>query len=72
MRPVIWGLALQFILGVVILRWKPGYDAVEWLGEQVQMFLDYTNEAAESVFGITILHPFIFVVKSFEKCHFLK
>ncbi|KAM4807981.1 solute carrier family 28 member 3 [Rhinophrynus dorsalis] len=50
-RPVFWGIGLQFLLGVLILRTKPGYDAFDWLGVQVQTFLEYTNVGSEFVFG---------------------
>ncbi|XP_073256992.1 solute carrier family 28 member 3-like isoform X4 [Porites lutea] len=50
-RPVIWGLALQFIFGVLILRTSVGFNAFKGLGNQVSIFLDYTNVGAEFVFG---------------------
>lgn len=34
-RPVIWGLGLQFMLGILILRTKAGYMAFKFLGDQV-------------------------------------
>uniref|UniRef100_A0A6J0V9N2 Sodium/nucleoside cotransporter n=1 Tax=Pogona vitticeps TaxID=103695 RepID=A0A6J0V9N2_9SAUR len=50
-RPVIWGIGLQFILGLITLRTKVGFDSFSWLGQQVQTFLEYTNAGAEFVFG---------------------
>ncbi|KAM4708602.1 solute carrier family 28 member 3 [Discoglossus pictus] len=50
-RQVFWGLGLQVILGLVILRTKPGFDAFDWLGIQIQTFLEYSNTGAEFVFG---------------------
>ncbi|XP_029473205.1 solute carrier family 28 member 3 [Rhinatrema bivittatum] len=50
-RPVFWGIGLQFVLGLVILRTKPGYDAFNWLGIQVQTFLEYSDTGAKFVFG---------------------
>ncbi|XP_056380207.1 solute carrier family 28 member 3 isoform X2 [Hyla sarda] len=50
-RQVFWGIGLQFLLGLVILRTKPGFDAFDWLGIQVQTFLEYSNTGAEFVFG---------------------
>ncbi|XP_032248797.1 solute carrier family 28 member 3 [Phoca vitulina] len=50
-RPVFWGIGLQFLLGLLILRTDPGFMAFNWLGQQVQTFLEYTNTGAEFVFG---------------------
>ncbi|KAM6169951.1 solute carrier family 28 member 3 [Rhynchocyon petersi] len=50
-RPVFWGIGLQFLLGVLILRTKPGFMAFDWLGKQVQTFLGYTDSGASFVFG---------------------
>ncbi|XP_038625774.1 solute carrier family 28 member 3 isoform X2 [Tachyglossus aculeatus] len=50
-RPVIWGIGLQFFLGLLILRTKIGFEAFDWLGSQVQTFLGYTDAGAEFVFG---------------------
>ncbi|KAM4876539.1 solute carrier family 28 member 3 [Thomomys bottae] len=50
-RPVFWGIGLQFLLGLLILRTKPGFVAFDWLGRQVQTFLGYTDAGAMFVFG---------------------
>eukprot|EP00069_Balaena_mysticetus_P009248 bmy_20093T0 len=50
-RPVFWGIGLQFLLGLLILRTEPGFMAFDWLGKQVQTFLEYTNAGASFVFG---------------------
>uniref|UniRef100_A0A8C4WWN3 Sodium/nucleoside cotransporter n=1 Tax=Eptatretus burgeri TaxID=7764 RepID=A0A8C4WWN3_EPTBU len=50
-RIVIWGLLLQFIFGLIILRTKPGLDAFNWLGIQVQTFLKYTDAGSRFIFG---------------------
>ncbi|XP_048338003.1 sodium/nucleoside cotransporter 2-like [Sphaerodactylus townsendi] len=50
-RAVFWGLGLQFLLGVFIVRTDPGFQAFQWLGEQVQIFLNYTTAGSRFVFG---------------------
>ncbi|XP_023554955.1 solute carrier family 28 member 3 isoform X1 [Octodon degus] len=50
-RPVCWGIGLQFLFGLLILRTKPGFIAFDWLGRQVQTFLGYTDAGAVFVFG---------------------
>ncbi|EDL93906.1 solute carrier family 28 (sodium-coupled nucleoside transporter), member 3, isoform CRA_b [Rattus norvegicus] len=50
-RPVFWGIGLQFLLGLLILRTRPGFVAFDWMGKQVQTFLGYTDAGAQFVFG---------------------
>ena len=49
-------LVLQLVLALVILRWKPGYDALNWLGQQVTQFLNYTNAGSRFVFGDSFMN----------------
>ena len=64
-RPVIWGIGLQITLGVLILRWDKGYLAFKFMGEQVQQFLEFTDEGSKFVFGEEgfEMHPVAFKVK---------
>ncbi|KAH8029537.1 hypothetical protein HPB51_001262 [Rhipicephalus microplus] len=48
---VMWGLLLQFLLGLVVLRWSHGRDALQCLANKVKNFLDYTNSGSHFVFG---------------------
>ncbi|NXG17344.1 S28A3 protein, partial [Grallaria varia] len=50
-RPVLSGIGMQFILGLLILRTKVGFDVFNWLGIQVQTFLEYSDTGAKFVFG---------------------
>ncbi|XP_061138383.1 sodium/nucleoside cotransporter 1 isoform X1 [Syngnathus typhle] len=50
-RPVFWGLGLQFCIGLFVIRSEPGLAAFQWLGRQVQIFLDYTKAGSSFVFG---------------------
>ncbi|XP_027707321.1 sodium/nucleoside cotransporter 1 [Vombatus ursinus] len=50
-RAVLWGLGLQFVLGIFIIRTEPGFVAFRWLGEQIKIFLDYTVAGSSFVFG---------------------
>ncbi len=69
-RPVLWGLGLQITLGVIILRWDKGYWAFKFLGEQVQRFLEFTDEGSKFVFGEEGIekHPVAFKVKYCRDC----
>ncbi|KAL7870599.1 hypothetical protein SRHO_G00080960 [Serrasalmus rhombeus] len=35
-RTLFWGLGLQFVIGLFVIRTEPGYIAFNWLGAQVQ------------------------------------
>ncbi|XP_051953713.1 sodium/nucleoside cotransporter 2-like isoform X1 [Xyrauchen texanus] len=59
---VFWGLGLQFAIGLFVIRTEPGLIAFEWLGKQVQIFLDYTKAGSEFVFGNLIEGIFAFQV----------
>ncbi|XP_076588586.1 sodium/nucleoside cotransporter 1 [Chaetodon auriga] len=59
-RPVFWGLGLQFCIGLFVIRTHPGLVAFQWLGKQVQIFLDYTKEGSSFVFGDLISNIFAF------------
>jgi len=63
-RPVLWGIGLQFVLGVLILRWNAGYHFFRFVGNQVKVFLDYTDEGSKFVFGEEgyLLHRMAFKV----------
>ncbi|XP_042331579.1 sodium/nucleoside cotransporter 2 isoform X2 [Sceloporus undulatus] len=62
-RAVFWGLGLQFAFGVFIIRTEPGFQAFQWLGAQIQTFLNYTIAGSSFVFGdILIQEVFAFQV----------
>lgn len=48
---VMWGMLLQFLLGLGVLRWSLGRDALQCLAVKVRNFLDYTNRGSYFVFG---------------------
>lgn len=50
-RAVIWGLGLQFVFGILVIRTDPGFIAFQWLGDQIQIFLSYTLAGSSFVFG---------------------
>uniref|UniRef100_A0A8C5SNW5 Sodium/nucleoside cotransporter n=1 Tax=Laticauda laticaudata TaxID=8630 RepID=A0A8C5SNW5_LATLA len=48
---VLWGFGLQFALGLFIIRTEPGFQTFQWLGNQIQTFLNYTTAGSSFVFG---------------------
>ncbi|BFY97092.1 hypothetical protein BsWGS_00132 [Bradybaena similaris] len=62
-RAVFWGMALQLIFALLIMRTYWGRDAFEWLGDRVSEFLAYTDAGSIFVFGdLYINHFFAFKV----------
>lgn len=48
---VLWGLFLQFAMGLIVLRWDNGREALQCLSDKIKHFLDYTNRGSYFVFG---------------------
>ena len=46
-----WGLALQFILGLLVLRWETGRNILSCLADKVTTFLDYTKDGSVFVYS---------------------
>ena len=61
-----WGIGIQFILALIILRWDAGFDAFKWLGDRVAEFLRHTDAGSKFVFGDPQfeMHFFAFVVST--------
>ena len=57
-------MALQFIFGLLILRTWAGYRFFKILGDQINIFLDYTDSGSAFVFGDSFTnHYFAFKVR---------
>ncbi|XP_051484583.1 sodium/nucleoside cotransporter 1-like [Apus apus] len=54
-RAVFWGLGLEFLFGLFVLRTTPGVQAFKWMGDQIQFFLGYTTAGSSFVFGNTLI-----------------
>jgi concentrative nucleoside transporter, CNT family len=50
-KPVLWGMALQFIFAVLILKTQVGLNVFQFLGDGVTRFLDFSDAGAAFVFG---------------------
>ncbi|XP_045417583.1 sodium/nucleoside cotransporter 1-like [Lemur catta] len=55
-RAVSWGLALQFVLGLFVIKTEPGFIALQWLGDRMQIFLSYTRAGSSFVFGENLVN----------------
>ncbi|CAN9513152.1 unnamed protein product [Ophioblennius macclurei] len=60
-RTLLWGIGLQFIFGLLLLRTTFGLSGLEWLGHQVEIFLSFTDVGSKFVFGDSYTdHLFVF------------
>ncbi|KAE9551262.1 hypothetical protein FO519_005519 [Halicephalobus sp. NKZ332] len=56
-RPVIWGFFMQFVLGLLVLRWDWGSDKFQRLSHYIVVFLDYTTNGTDFVYGFLSTPP---------------
>lgn len=62
-RTVLWGLGLQILLGVLIIKWTWGFAAFSRVGELVKWLLAFSDAGAQFVFGAGFReHHFAFAV----------
>ncbi|KAL4221946.1 hypothetical protein ACF0H5_017997 [Mactra antiquata] len=48
---VFWGIALQYIFALLILRTQWGYETFKWLGDRVMEFIEHVMNGVIFVFG---------------------
>ena len=51
LRIVGWGLALQVLFALIVLKTEAGIQAFQWLGNKIQDLLHYSVEGSRFVFG---------------------
>ena len=56
---MLWGIALQFVFALIVLRWTAGYEAFKWLGYRFTEFLAYSDFGAAFVFGYSYRDHFV-------------
>jgi len=62
-RPVLWGLLLQVLFALIVLRTHWGYVTFEWLGDRVTDYLGFASAGSKFVFGDDYMdHMFAFSV----------
>jgi len=63
-RPVLWGMLLNFIFAILILKTSAGITVFQWMATQVTTFLGFTNSGSAFVFGKDTFkaHYFAFVI----------
>ena len=59
-RQVVWGVTLQLVFGLLILRWELGKSILDCVSKKVDRFLGFTDAGSGFVFGFLVTQqPFI-------------
>lgn len=58
-----WGMGLQFLMGLMILRWPLGKAVFQCAGDKVSTFLAFTDKGSSFVFGSLVSVDKIFGFK---------
>uniref|UniRef100_A0A1A9WK06 Sodium/nucleoside cotransporter n=1 Tax=Glossina brevipalpis TaxID=37001 RepID=A0A1A9WK06_9MUSC len=59
-RQITTGIAVQFLLGIVCIRWSVGRNIFHCIGNKVAAFLGYADAGSRFVFGDTIVNEGVF------------
>jgi len=51
LKTILWGLGLQLVFGLLVLKFEPGRAVFEWIGKRVTELLDFAFKGSEFVFG---------------------
>jgi len=51
---VIWGIGLQFIFGLIVLRWDFGRMAIQCISDKATIFLSYSYNGSNFVYGYLV------------------
>ena len=57
--PVLWGIALQLIFAILILKTAPGLAVFKFLGDMVTQFLNFSDAGAKFIFGDNFADHFL-------------
>lgn len=49
-----WGLSLQFIFGLIVLRWDFGRNVIQCIADKVTIFLTYSDDGSGFVYGYLV------------------
>ena len=51
---VVWGIGLQFIFGLIVLRWNFGRMAIQCISDKATIFLSYSYNGSNFVYGYLV------------------
>lgn len=51
LRPILWGISLQFVFGLLVMKWETGRRCLKVVSDGVAAFLDFSLEGADFLFA---------------------
>jgi pyrimidine nucleoside transport protein len=54
---------IQFVIGLIIIRWSVGRSIFHCIGEKVATFLSYGDAGSSFVYGDTLINNGVFAFK---------
>ncbi|XP_074028494.1 uncharacterized transporter YutK [Leptinotarsa decemlineata] len=70
-RIIIWGLILQFVFGLLTIRWKVGRNILQCFGDKVEILLGYAFKGAEFAYGSILIETNVFAFKALSTIYFI-
>lgn len=71
-RTVIWGIILQFVFGLITIRWEVGRNILECIGDKVNTLLNYAFTASEFPFGVELVkNQQVFAFRALSTIYFI-
>ncbi|KDR11084.1 Sodium/nucleoside cotransporter 1 [Zootermopsis nevadensis] len=70
-RPVLCGLGIQFVLGLISVRWSVGRSIFQCISGKVATLLAYSDAGSRFVYGDFLIDSGVFVFKSLSVIFFL-
>nr|CAD2194827.1 unnamed protein product [Meloidogyne enterolobii] len=71
-RPVLWGFLLQFIFGIIVLRWEWGASRFIELSDMAMIMLDFTYNGTDFTYGFLSSPPNICGMEAVVAFRFLQ
>lgn len=53
-RHVFWGIGIEFVFGLIVLRWEVGRNVFQCIGDKVSAFLAFADEGSAFVYGYVV------------------
>ncbi|KAF5279900.1 hypothetical protein FQA39_LY18198 [Lamprigera yunnana] len=71
-RPILWGLILQFLFGLLTIRWDVGRNIFKCIGNKTTTFLSYATDGAAFVYGdLLVYKEAVFAFQALSTIYFL-
>ncbi|KAJ9591155.1 hypothetical protein L9F63_002310, partial [Diploptera punctata] len=70
-RPVLCGLGIQFVMGLLTIRWTVGRNIFQCIGDKATIFLGYADEGSTFVYGEALIKSNTFAFQALSVIFFM-